>query len=131
MPVIMGRKTYESMDNMVLHGRFNIIVTRQKNWNASDSRVQVANGLEKAIALAKETDCKEAFVIGGGELFKESMPVADKIYLTRVHATIDGDSFFPEIDESIWKLVSDIPFPNDDKHAYAYNFQVWERQNKK
>ena len=131
MPVIMGRKTYESMDNTVLHGRFNIIVTRQKNWNAGDDRVQVADSLKKAIELAVNTDCKEAFVIGGGELFKESISIADKIYLTRVHVTIDGDSFFPEINQSDWKLVSDIPFLKDDKHAYDYNFQVWERVDKK
>ncbi|MBS1597681.1 MAG: dihydrofolate reductase [Bacteroidetes bacterium] len=128
MPVIMGRKTYESMDNTVLHGRFNIIVTRQKNWNAGDDRVQIANSLDKAIELAKETDCKEVFVIGGGELFKESMSVANRIYLTRVHVTIDGDSFFPDIKETDWKLISDAPFPKDDRHAFDYSFQVWDRK---
>jgi len=130
MPVIMGRKTYESMDNTVLHGRFNIIVTRQKNWDAGDSRVQVADSLQTAVDLAKQTDCKEAFIIGGGELFKESISFADKIYLTRVFVTTDGDAFFPEIDESIWKLVSDIPFPKDEKHEYGYSFQVWEKANR-
>jgi len=130
MPVIMGRKTYESMDNTVLHGRFNIIVTRQKNWDAGDSRVQVAADLQKALELARQTDCKESFIIGGGELFKESISFADKIYLTRVFVTIDGDAFFPQIDETIWKLVSDNPFPKDEKHEYAYSFQIWEKANR-
>lgn len=128
MPVIMGRKTYESMDNAVLHGRFNIIVTRQKNWNAGDDRVQVADSLKKAIELAIKTDCKETFIIGGGELFRESMMIADRIYLTRVQVTIEGDAFFPEIDKKDWELVSDIPFLKDERHAYDYNFQLWERK---
>ena len=128
MPVIMGRKTFESLDNLVLHGRFNIIVSRKKDWNAGDDKVQVADSLQKAIQLAKQTDCKESFIIGGGELFTESISIADKIYLTRVFTTIEGDAFFPEIKESDWKPVSDIPFPKDEKHVYAYSFQVWERR---
>ena len=131
MPVIMGRKTFESLDNAVLHGRFNIIVTRQKNWNAGDDRVQVADSLEKAIELGKKTDCKEVFIIGGGELFEESMSIADKIYLTRVSVIIDGDAFFPEIKEADWTLISDVPFKKDERHAYDYNFQVWERNRNK
>ena len=128
MPVIMGRKTFESLDNLVLHGRFNIIVTRKKDWKPSDDRVQVSDSLQKAIKLAKKTDCKEAFIIGGGELFAESISIADRIYLTRVFVTLEGDAFFPEIKEADWKLVSDIPFPQDEKHAYAYNFQLWGRK---
>ncbi len=128
MPVIMGRKTFESLDNAVLHGRFNIIVTRQKNWNAGDDRVQVADSLQKAVELARQTDCKEVFIIGGGELFSESMSIANRIYLTRVHVTIEGDSYLPEINAKDWKLVSDLPFPQDDRHAYAYNFQLWEKK---
>jgi dihydrofolate reductase len=130
MPVIMGRKTFESLDNAVLHGRFNIIVTRQKNWSAGDDRVQIADSLQKAVELAKQTDCKEAFIIGGGELFTESMSIADKIYLTRVFVTMDGDAFFPEIKETEWKLVSDNPFKKDERHAYDYSFQVWLRNKK-
>src|SRR5215467_2746375 len=106
MPIIMGRKTFESLDNQVLPGRFNIVVTRQNDWNSGNKVVQVARNLEKAIELAKQTDCKESFIIGGGELFKESIGMANKIYLTRVHVVVDGDAFFPEIDKDTWELLS-------------------------
>ncbi len=84
--------------------------------------------LQTAIAEAEKTDCKEVFVIGGGEIYTESMPVADKIYMTRVHAVLEGDTFFPAIDETQWQMSSHLDFPADDKHAYAYSFQVWERK---
>jgi len=128
MPIIMGRKTFESLDNQVLPGRFNIIVTRQKDWHPGVDRVQVADSLNKAIELAKQTDCKESFVIGGGELFAESISVADKIYMTRVFADIAGDSFFPKIDETKWQMVSHRDFSADEKHAYGYSFQIWQRR---
>jgi dihydrofolate reductase len=128
MPVIMGRKTFESLDNQVLPGRFNIIITHQKDWQPGVAGVQVADSLERAIELAKETDCKESFVIGGGQLFAESITIADKIYLTRVFVTIDGDAYFPAIDEGKWKMISHLDFSTDEKHAYAYSFQVWQRK---
>lgn len=131
MPVVMGRKTYESMAGEPLPGRFNIVVTRQKDWHPGKDKAQVASTLEQAIALAKQTDCKETFVIGGGQIFSETMPMADKIYITRVHATLDGDSFFPVINPQEWEMTSNLDFPADEKHAYAYSFQVWERRNAK
>jgi dihydrofolate reductase len=126
MPVIMGRKTFESMGKM-LPGRFNIVITRQQDWK--EEGVIVASSLEDAIEKAKETDCKELFIIGGGEIFKQSMDIADRLYITRVHTTINGDVFYPEINSSQWKLISEDPQPADEKHKYAYTFQTWERQN--
>lgn len=122
MPVIMGRKTFESV-NKPLPGRFNIVITRQQDWQADG--VIVAADLDDALQKAAETNCKEAFIIGGGEIFKQSMDIADKIYLTRVHANIEGDTFFPAIDESKWQLNSNQDFPADEKHAFAYSFQIW------
>ena len=122
MPVIMGRKTYESV-NKPLPGRFNYVITRQAGWNAEG--VKGAADINDALQQAKETNCKEIFIIGGGEIFKQSMELADKIYMTRVHANLDGDVFFPEIDESNWKMMDNIDQPADDKHAFAYSFQVW------
>ena len=126
MPVIMGRKTFEAV-NKTLPGRFNIVITRQQGWNAAD--VIVATDLNDAIKKAAETNCKEVFIIGGGEIYKQSIETADKIYLTRVHATIDGDTFFPVIDENKWQLTSNQDFTADEKHAFAYSFQIWERKN--
>ena len=121
----MGRKTYESVDKP-LPGRFNIVITRQADWKAEG--VIVAADLQGALQKAKETNCNEIFVIGGGEIYKQSMEMADKIYITRVHAILDGDTFFPVIDETKWHLVTNQDFGVDEKHAFAYSFQTWERK---
>ena len=122
MPIIMGRKTYESMDKP-LPGRYNYVITRQPDWNAEG--VKVAKDINDALKKVTETNCKEIFVIGGGEIFKQSMELANKIYMTRVHANLDGDAFFPVIDESKWTSVSNTDLPADEKHAFAYSFQTW------
>jgi dihydrofolate reductase len=124
MPVIMGRKSYEAL-NKPLPGRVNIVVTRQSDWQKEN--VQVAKDIEEALKLAAATNCKEIFIIGGGEIFKLSMQIADRIYLTRVHATFDGDAFFPVVDENEWQLVKNTDFFKDEKHAYDFSFQVWEK----
>jgi dihydrofolate reductase len=124
MPVIMGRKTFESVSK-ILPGRFNIVITSQTDW--SFDGVTMANNLQDAITKAEATGCKEAFIIGGGEIYKQSMEIASTIYLTRVHTTIDGDTFFPTIDETQWKLIDNKDFEKDTKHAYDYSFQKWER----
>jgi dihydrofolate reductase len=126
MPVLMGRRTFEALAGQPLPGRFNFVITRNKGWDPHSPKVRVAPGLGQAIDLARGTDCKECFVIGGGEIYKEAMPLADKIYLTRVHTVVEGDAFFPVIDEKVWEMTSHLDFPADEKHAYAYSFQVWE-----
>ena len=125
MAVIMGRKTYESVDKP-LPGRFNIVITRQADWKAEG--VIVSKGLQDALQKASETNCNEVFVIGGGEIYKWAIDIADKIYITRVHADFEADTFFPVIDEIKWKLTSNSDFEVDEKHKYAYSFQVWERK---
>lgn len=125
MPVIMGRKTFESV-NKTLPGRFNIVITRQADWKAEG--VIVAAHLEDALHKAGDTGCKEAFVIGGGEIFRQCMERAHKIFLTRVHAEIEGDVFFPEVDEHTWELRRNQDFVADEKHQYAYSFQTWQRK---
>ena len=122
MVVIMGRKTYEAVDKP-LPGRVNIVITTQPDWQRENA--QVAKSLDDALKQAAATNCKEIFIIGGGEIYKQSMDIADKIYITRVHATLDGDTFFPVIDESKWTLKENIDFEADDKHAYAFSFQQW------
>ena len=97
MPVIMGRKTFESLGKKPLNGRFNIIITSQKDLQPAQGKIQIAGSIADSLDLAAETDCKEAFVIGGGEIFKELMPKADKVYLIRVHAQPEGDVFFAGI----------------------------------
>lgn len=125
MPVIMGRKTFESLGKP-LAGRTNIVITRQENWSVPG--VQVVKDLEDAIAASADTDAKEAYVIGGGEIYALALPLAQRIYLTRVHATLEGDTYFPAFERSQWELLSNLDFPADEKHAYAYSFQVWARK---
>ena len=126
MPVVMGRKTFESMGGKALAGRKNIVITRQPGWKAEG--VSVVNSVDAAAALAKESDFKEIFVIGGGEIYMIAFDKAQKIYMTRVHADLDGDTFFPVIEKKDWKLISATDNPADEKHAYAYTFELWERK---
>ncbi|GGB21786.1 dihydrofolate reductase [Puia dinghuensis] len=128
MPVIMGRKTYDAFNGEPLPGRFNFVITHNPQWRPGHDKVKVTSSLSEALQLARETDSKEIFVIGGGQIYAEAMDIADKIYMTRVHAVLEGDAYFPPIDEKVWQLTDDRDFPADDKHAYAYSFQVWLRK---
>jgi dihydrofolate reductase len=126
MPVIMGRKTFESLGKP-LAGRTNIVMTRDKDWSAEGTRV--APDMQQAMKTAAETDAKEIFVIGGGEIFKQVLPQANRVYLTRVHAKLEGDTYFPELPASEWKLLTQLDFEADAKHRYGYSFQVWQRNS--
>jgi dihydrofolate reductase len=128
MPVIMGRKTYESIAGDPLPGRYNIVISRTDEWDPKREGVWVVHTLDAAIEKAKETDCKEVFVAGGGQIYQTSMPIAGKIYMTRVHAVLEGDTFFPAINEAEWKRIFHLDFEKDAKHAYAYSFETWVKK---
>ena len=125
MPVIMGRKSFESVGRL-LPGRFNIVITRQAGWNAE--QVETAADLNEAIQMAGKTNCRELFIIGGGEIYEQTIGMAQRIYMTRVHTELEADTFFPEIDESLWEMTQNLDFDADEKHAYSYSFQVWDRR---
>ena len=125
MPIIMGRKTFESIGK-ALPGRTNIIITSNKNWQAEGTIT--AMGLEEAIELAKETNAKEIFITGGGEIYKQSLLIADNIYRTLVHTEIEGDTFFPTIDENLWEKVFEKNVAADDKNKFDMSFQTWGRR---
>ena len=127
MPVIMGSSTYESMKKD-LPGRINIVVTRRQDWKPEN--VFIAHSIEEAIEKAKETEANEIFIIGGGKVFQQTSNIVDRIYLTRVHTTVDGDTSYPEIEKKKWKLVSEESHEADEKNNYAYSFQVWEKTDK-
>ena len=127
MPVVMGRKTWESM-KQPLKGRENIIITRDAGYNPGYPGVIVVSSLDKALAAAYDTGAKECFVIGGGEIFRVTMNKASRIYMTRVHAELEGDTFFPDINQNIWELKSSRRFEADDKHAFPFTFETWERK---
>jgi dihydrofolate reductase len=121
--IIMGRKTFESFPKP-LPNRTHIVISRQENYQVP-SGVIVVNNLEDAFDAAKSD--KQPFVIGGGEIYKQAMPFADKIELTRVHEDFDADTFFPKIDTSIWKESSNTYHAKDEKHKHAFSFITYEK----
>ena len=127
MPVAMGRKTFDALGNKPLNGRLNVVITRQKDFTGQG--IAIVSNIDDAEFLAHQQDYKELMIIGGGEIYRQSISKADKIYITRVHAIFDdADAFFPEIDETKWQLTSNQDFFKDEKHAYDYSFQLWERK---
>ena len=116
-PIIMGRKTYASIGKP-LPERHNIIITRESNLELPGCTV--VNSVEEALQAAG--DCDEVMVIGGCEIYKQFLPLANRLYLTLVHSTIEGDTFFPELDETKWEEVSRENFEADEKNSYTYSF---------
>ena len=126
-PLIMGRKTFEALGNKPLAGRFSIVISRRPDYKTGNPEVQEADSLVKAIELAKKTDAKEAFIGGGGQIYKESLLLCDTIYLTRVHTNLEGDAFFPVIPQDVFQLTHSKKVPADEKHAYDMDFQTWTK----
>lgn len=123
LPVVMGRKTYESIGKP-LPGRTNIVITRNMEYGAAG--IQVVHTIAEALQVAQQKGAKEIFVIGGAEIFNSIFEQAHRIYLTRIHHRFEGDVFFPQLNEG-WQLVKEQPCTADEKNAYAHTFQVWER----
>jgi dihydrofolate reductase len=121
-PMIMGRLTYESIGK-ALPGRRSIVLTRQADYKPEG--VEVVSTPEAALKLAGDAD--EVMVIGGGEIYRQFLPMTDRIYLTRVHTEFDGDTFFPEIREDEWRIVSSQPLPPNDERPFSISFQTLER----
>ena len=118
-PVIMGRKTYESIGRP-LPNRRNIIITRNTEYSVEGC--EIVSSLEEALLLTNN----ECFIIGGGEIYTQSLEVADKIYLTLVNKEFEGDTTFPELDDK-WTKISRKDFKADDKNEYDYSFIEYER----
>lgn len=119
--VIMGRKTYESIGHP-LKNRQNIILS--KNLNLNIDNCEISNSLDDAIYKAKN----EIFIIGGGEIYKKSIEYADKLYITEVDCIVDGDSYFPIIDDN-WQIVNEENFNKDSNHIYNYRYIEYIRKN--
>lgn len=122
--MIMGRKTFESFPQP-LPNRTHIVITRRPNYKVP-AGVIVVDNLEDALDAAKKDP--QPFVIGGGEIYKLAMPFAEKIELTRVHASFDADTFFPKIDSNVWKETSNTFYNKDDKHEYSFSFITYTRR---
>ena len=126
LPVVMGRKTFFSLDSKPLNGRLNVVITNQNDFKAEG--VTVVRDIESAIAFCKQEDYNEIMIIGGGQIYKQTLPIANKIYLTRVHTIVEGDTSYPELNPAEWQLEFEENFDADAKHAFSYSFQTWKRR---
>src|SRR5882757_1286682 len=125
--VIMGRKNYESLPEKFrpLPNRISIVVTRQKGYQAPGC--SVVHQLEEGVKIAETHGEQELFIIGGSEIYKLGMPLADKLYLTEIHASIDGDTVFPFYPKESWREVSRQPHVADDRHEFAFDFVIYKK----
>ncbi|RYY96660.1 MAG: dihydrofolate reductase [Chitinophagaceae bacterium] len=123
-PILMGRKTFDSIGK-ALPGRYSIVITRNPEW--THDGVEVVHSIEAAIAAAQRHNVHELFLIGGAEIFRSALPQAGRVYLTRIHHRFEGDTWFPELPATEWKLVKETHAPADAKNAWPHTFQVWER----
>ncbi len=121
-PIVMGRRTWDSIGRP-LPGRRSIVVSRQAGLAIEGA--EVVGSLEEALRVA--SDAPEACVIGGAELYRLALPMAGLVHLTRVHATVEADTFLPELEPSDWEEVSSERHPADERHAYPYSFVTLRR----
>ena len=121
-PIVMGRKTWESIGRP-LPGRQNIVITRQRGFAAEGC--DVVTSLDEAIAEAG--DAEEIVVIGGSQIYALALPLAQRLYLTRVHADVEGDATFPAVDATRWYLIADEAREADDRNEYDFSFRVYEK----
>jgi len=126
-PVIMGRKTYESIGK-ALPGRTNIVLTRNRDYALGDA--QVVTTLNGALRLAEENAKDEIAIIGGGEIYRMMIDHADRLYLTTVEAVVEGDTEFPDLDAANWSVEIAGTITADDKNDYNAQMEVWDRINR-
>jgi dihydrofolate reductase len=129
-PIIMGRKTFESIGRP-LPGRTNIIITRNPDWTHDGAGVRVVHSLQQAIELAESlalvNGFEESLVIGGAEIYALALPQADRLYLTQVHAEVQGDAHFPPLDPTQWREMAREDFSAIEPNPYDYSFIVLDR----
>lgn len=123
--VIMGRKTYESFKR-ALPGRTNIVITRQKDYALSDAIV--VHSLQEAIERASAIEEEEAFILGGAQIYGQSLPLLDRLYLTRIYEDFEGDTVFPDFDAEKWEMTAIEPHEPDEKNKHFYAFQTWDKK---
>lgn len=128
--IVVGRKTFESIGKP-LPGRRMIVVTRNAGYKREGRPLedcQVVHSVEQAIDLARDRSESELFICGGAQIFADTLPLADRIYLTIVHAVVDADTFFPEYDESLWVVREVIRHQADEKNQYPFTFKLLVRR---
>ncbi|MFA7825035.1 type 3 dihydrofolate reductase [Aeromonas dhakensis] len=125
-PVLMGRKTYESIGRP-LPGRRNLVISRNPDYRVDG--VEVIDSVSSALELlGREDSVEELMVIGGGHLFEQLLPRAERLYLTQIELEVDGDAHFPVLDHTDWELLEEESHPADERNAYPYRFETWQRR---
>lgn len=123
--IVMGRKTFESIGKP-LPNRTNIVISRDQNLSIEGCLVKPT--IEAAIDYARNINETELFITGGGTLYELTLPLANKVYLTRIHHRFHADTFFPELPKEDWELIHEAPHFADEKNAYNYTFQTFHRK---
>ena len=124
-PVLMGRKTFESIGRP-LPGRRNLVISRNPDYQAEG--IEVVGSVEAALALLAGSSVEELMVIGGGHLYAEMLPSADCLYLTRIDLAVEGDTRFPAFDDGQWRRIACESQPADEKNPHPYSFETWLRR---
>ena len=127
--ILMGRKTWESIGRP-LPGRTSIVISRQANYQSGHDGVLVATNLDEALAQVRRSvvEADEAFIIGGAGIYEICLPRADRLLVTRVHAQIEGDVHFPQVDWNVWQLIEETDHAADDNNDYPHTYQFWQRK---
>ena len=126
--IVLGRKNYDSLPPKFrpLPDRTNVVITRQSDLQLEGAHI--VNTLEEAFEFCKKNNQEKIFVIGGGQIYKLALPYADTLYITEVHHSFDGDTYFPEFDKNEWMEVSREPHGMDERHLYPFDFVVYKRK---
>lgn len=124
-PMVMGRKTFETFPKP-LPNRLHIIVTRDRTYRVDHPLCRVSHSLEEALEAAAGHD--RVYIIGGGEIYRQALPYATGVELTRVHGRFEADTYFPELDPARWELVAEAGHPADDRHAYPFTFLTYKKR---
>ncbi|VUD62194.1 Dihydrofolate reductase type 3 [Thalassocella blandensis] len=129
-PMVMGRLTFDSIGRP-LPGRKTVVVTRQQDWSCDgvDVAHDLTEALQKAQDLSDEMGVDKIMLVGGAQLYKQALPLCQRLYLTRVEASIDGDAFFPALDLNQWEEVSNERYEADSNNSYAYSFLQLKRKS--
>lgn len=125
--LLMGRKTFESLGRP-LPNRTHLVITRNKNYEVPEGHLKFES-VEQAMIYCKKLELHELFVIGGGEIYAQTMNLADELMITEVAVSPDGDAFFPEIDRKIWEETSRQYYPADENHPYGFSFVNYQKIN--
>lgn len=123
--IIMGRKTWESIGRP-LPGRKNVVISRNKYLNPAGALI--FHSLDEALQYAAEDGQDEVFIIGGEQIYRQAFPLADKLFVTFVQGSFEGDAYFPEIDPDQWDIISRVSHSQDEKHAYAFEMLELSRR---